>query len=268
MAAVSVRAARENLARVVARVEAWRAGGQRDSYAATPPPTRAELAAVAAYQSALAAAYDDWLAAAWPQLAEAEDADTDREELLAALLLLLLTRLQRVAATHLPAALAVGVGKVNGAVTTTAMLTTVADALTANNAYLTTSLIPAIEAKLRAALLAGGEDLAANLRAALGSFAARVGQYAGELWTTIQRITGLAVDERGKVGGPDAPVDTRLYAILDPDAHHCSECPQFHSERGTEYESFEAYLEATGGRVPGEFQCGGNCRCRLEAAVD
>lgn len=248
----------------------WRLGGNPEvdesleSFAAKPPAKR-QLSATDAYQQALQAAYDDWAAAAWPQLAEADE--EDRDDLLAALLLLLATTLQRKAGETLPVALSIGAAKVAGSVTTTAMLGTVGDALTANNTLLTTSLIPAIEAKIRAALLAGG-DVGEALREALGSFAARVRSYAGELWKTIQRVTGLAIDERGVVGGPDAPADTRLIAVLDPDARHCSECPQFHSERGTEYESFAAYLEATGDRVPGEFECGSNCRCRLEAAVD
>lgn len=256
MAAVSVRAARENLARVLARVEA---------FAARQPAPSRETKVTDAYARALERAYADWVAAAWPQLAETED-DSDRDELLAALLAALLVRLQRLGAEHLPGALDAGLAKVNGAVTTTAMLATVGDALTANNTYLATSLIPAIEAKLRAALLAGGENAAA-VRETLTSFGARVGSYAGELWKTIQRITGLAIDERGGGSGGPVAADTKLIAILDPDAHHCTECPQFHSERGTGYASFEAYLEATGDRVPGEFECGANCRCRLEAAL-
>lgn len=251
----------------------WQLGGNPEvaepleSFAAKPPNQSKEAAAVAAYQAALQAAYDDWAAAAWPQLVEAED--EDRDELLTALLLLLLTTLRRKGQEVLPKGLDLGLAKVSGAVTTTTMLGALGDALTANDRYLTTSLLPAIEAKLRAALLAGTEDVAEKIRAALGSFAGRVGQYAGELWKVIQRVTGLAIDERKNVvGGPDAPSDTRLVAILDPDAKHCGDCPRFHSERGMVYASFEAYLEATGDRVPGEFECGGNCRCRLEAAVD
>lgn len=240
-----------------------------ESFAAKPTAAqRRESAAVEAYQRALESAYDDWVAAAWPQLTAAET-DDDREELLAGLLLLLLTTLQRTGQTTLPTALDVGLAKVAGAAPTTTMLSTLGDALTANNTLLTTSLLPAIEKKLREALLGGKEDAEDAVRQALASFTARVGQYAGELWKAIQRITGLAIDEQKNViGGPDAAPSTKLIAILDPDAHHCVECPKYHSERGVVYESFEAYLEATGDRVPGEFECGSGCRCRIEAAVD
>jgi hypothetical protein len=129
-----------------------------------------------------------------------------------------------------------------------------------NEGYLTDSLIPALRAKLlksfddpdiQVAIEAG--DGAEVLGSVLSTVTARVESYAGEWWQMHQWGVGLLSDEMGKT----------LKGFLDPQAQHCDDCPMFHDEAGREYASFQDYLNTTGQRVPGDFQCKSNCRCSL-----
>ena len=142
------------------------------------------------------------------------------------------------------------------------MLAALSDAITENDRYLENSLMTALRDKLTAALTdpdilaaaaLGVTSFRAALRAMLDTSAARVASYAGAWWTIYNRTLGLVSQQKSK------PVR----AYLDPRAQHCDECPKYASSEGREYPSFVAYLRETGGRVPGEFECGTNCRCEL-----
>lgn len=236
--------ARANVARAVAAI----ARLYPENFAARRK--RPEQQAVDDYEQALLAAYDDWVAAGLPQFAAAED-DDSREELLALLLLLLLARLRGRGEETLPAALGLGLGKVAGAKATPAMLAALQEAIASNGQYLETSLIPAIGAAVRGALAAGGD-----VAAALGGLRARVAMYANVMHALIQRVTGLAAE--------DKPVRWHLDHSI-PLASHCDDCLSFGD---ADYPSFDAMLQVTGGLVPGspELKDAGNCRCWLTEA--
>ena len=242
--------ARDNLRVVMARV-IERLADKRGS--STPGRPRKEIAAVDAYQAALEREYRDWADDAAEQLAD--EPEDSRDELLLALLLLLLRRLAKLGEDTIPEAVALGGG------TSASVFTKLAELIGSNTDTLTNSLIPAIAAKLRAALvdadiqlaLAAGKGAEA-LAGVLETFIARVGSYAGQWWKAYNQSVGARSVQDG-VG---------LMAHLDPRAHHCTECPEFHAEGGRPYASFTEYLDTTGGRTPGDFECGANCRCWLE----
>ena len=140
------------------------------------------------------------------------------------------------------------------------MLDELSEAIKSNDRYLSESLIPAIRSKSEAGLT--DEDILLAIEAGEGdkvfgsllmTMAARVAAYSGAWWSIYNRILGDKIQEKGK----------KIIAYLDPLAHHCSECPEFQSVDGRVYDSFDDYLSATGGRVPGEFECRAWCRCWL-----
>lgn len=142
------------------------------------------------------------------------------------------------------------------------MLSELSAALAANDQFLEDSLIPSLEAKLLAALndpdllaafAQGPAAYQAALQAVLATSAARVQSYAGAWWAVYNRAIGRVAQQN----------DRPIRAYLDPSAKHCDDCPMYHSADGREYPSFGKYLEETGGRVPGQFECGPNCRCEL-----
>ena len=229
-----------------------------ESFAATGARPRKEVAAVNAYQAALESTYDEWAEDCAQQLAEADE--EDRSELLLLLLLLLLGRLRKLGEEYLPGAVNAALGDTPPPADVWARL---AAAIAQNDDYLENSLLPALRLKLEAALAdsdvlaafrAGPAAAAAALRGALATFAARVTSYAGEFWKLVNFSRGAAA----------AAQKRPIRAFLDAQAPHCDDCPQFHSEDGREYDSWDDYLAATGGRVPGQFQCAGNCRCWVE----
>lgn len=233
------------------------AGPKADSFAGAPGRPRKELAAVNAYQADLTDAYGDWADDAAGQLA-AEPDDTQRQALLSALLLLLLSRLETLGETNLPAALALGT---RGAAAPAKLYSKLAQIIDSNTKFLTDSLIPDLRAKIEQGLvrpewveLRAPAEKRSWLMKWLDGFEARIGSYAGTYWTMYNWSVGMSVDDQRLT----------LDAFLDPQARHCSECPQYHREGGEHYDNFDQYLGATGGRVPGEFECGGGCRCRLE----
>jgi hypothetical protein len=243
------------MARVVAAVSAepFVAGARRSA----ARKERKEVAAVNRYQATLESDYREWA----DDLAGALANDPDNaDELIAAALLALLLLLRRRGAEHLPDAVALALARAGGTASA-ALLQRLADAIARNDGYLTESLLPALGERLRE-LLASGEwalaagDGAGAVRGLVGTWlealTARVGLYAGAWWALHQ-------DAFGEASG-----DRPLKAYLDPQAKHCSECPRYHSEGGEHYDSYESYLGATGGRVPGQFECLGWCRCWLE----
>lgn len=246
--------ARERLRAVIAQaVEylALRGGGP-----GRPP---AEISAVNRYQRDLEAAYDDWADDAVRKLAAEKD-DGKRDALLALLLGVLLTRLTDIARVDLPNAVAMGAGQINP---TPDMYKKLAEIMAENEQYLENSLIPAIQAKLRNALMdpelrqslyTGDASGLQTIRGWFQTFRSRIASYAGAWWRLYNWSVGMSIDDQRLT----------VTAYLDPQAHHCGECPLYHSEGGEFYDNFDQYLGATGGRVPGEFECDGNCRCWLE----
>jgi hypothetical protein len=214
-----------------------------------------QTTAVNAYQDELGSEFKDWCDETASELAKSNPEDRNKviDDRLAILLLLLIGLGRK----SIPDALDLAVGD-NGK--SPAMVDKLSALLKENEVYLTDSLIPAIKAKLlkafddqdiQIAIQAG--DGAEVLGAVLSTVGARVESYAGTWWQMHQWGTGLLADELGQP----------IKANLDPLAEHCADCPQFHDEGGREYASFQDYLNATSGRVPGDFACHGNDRCWL-----
>lgn len=213
-------------------------------------PTRA-VAAVNRYERELVDDYAAWASDAAKTLNMASDRLAVLDELLTELQSDLIT----VGREQLPEAMELGLGSdpVFGEVARA-----LADALDSNERYIRDSLIPAIREKVTNVL--ADDDIAAVLGGATGEdalqgvllrFSPRVAMYAGAFWTLYNRSLGQRV---GQNGG-------RLRHVLDHDAQHCHECP-IYGDR--DYDSFEAYLAETGGRVPGQFACLHKCRCELK----
>lgn len=247
----------------IARANLVRLVGQAIEYLDTrgggPGRPPAEISAVNRYQRDLEDAYDEWADDAAKKLAREKD-DSKRDALIAVLLALLLARLMEIARVDLPNAVALGVGR---NLTPPEVYKKLAEIMAENETYLENSLIPAIASKLRNALAdeqlrrsisTGAVDAAVTLKGWLDTFMSRVASYAGAWWRLYNWSVGMSVDDQRLT----------VTAHLDPQAHHCSECPLYHRDGGEFYDNFDQYLGATGGRVPGEFECGGNCRCWLE----
>ena len=82
--------------------------------------------------------------------------------------------------------------------------------------------------------------------------------YAGHVW----RGVWAGVVEQRRESGEDGPVRW----VMDPIAHHCTECPIYGADPpGREYPSLAALLRFTAGTLPGYgTECDGSCRCHLE----
>ena len=219
-------------------------------------PIAKARAAVSKYETELEDEYEQWAQETADKLAKAKDGD--REKVLAAALLLLLALLKRKGAENLPDAIDIALA---GADPSGDIEDLLDEALNENEDFLKKSLVPDIMARMKEQLgtpaviaaIAGGTG-AEVIAGILGGFTARTGTYSGEFWKLYNQATGVIADEN----------KSKVTAYLDPAAQHCSECPEFHSVEGTEYENYAAYLEATDNRVPGQFECAGNCRCWLE----
>ena len=254
--------ARRRIASDVA--EAARALGQHDhallseadlmALAEAEPSTRhpkRNRDALAGYGEEIQGIYDDWAEDAAAQLAEADE--EDRDELLAALLLLLGMRLKQAGRNGLTEAFFVGL---NGTTATADALAALDKAIAQNDAYIDTSLVPAVRERVERETGAEGftwDD--ATLSTVLGGLAWRVKLYKGAFWAAIGLGVGAALMRRG-----DPPV--RRY--LDPTADHCETCPP----KAREYESWSAMVAEVGIPGDGQDQCDGNCRCGVDAKID
>ena len=224
----------------------------------TPGRKPAAIQAVNSYQNKLQLIYSDWADELSDDLADADPSEQDDiiKKALAALLLLL----RNAGRTALPNAVTLGLGDVAH---TPEILKLLAEAVNSNDKNLDDSLLPDLEQKIRSILDdddiqdaivsgKGAEAISGGLAGMLG----RIATYAGAYWMLTNQATGTAAKENGK----------KIIGYLDADAQHCSECPLYQSEEGTVYDSYDDYLEATGGLTPGLFQCGPNCRCRIVEA--
>lgn len=217
-----------------------------------------QISAVNAYQAELEGLYSDWSDKTARDLSNAKDEDA-RDEAAAAALLALLLALREAGRKSLTAAMLLALGD---EAPSPEMLAELGAAMAANEAFLADSLMPALQAKLAAALLdpdilaalaQGPIAFRAALRAVFATLQARVASYAGAWWSIYNRTIGRVAQA----------TDRPIRAYLDPRADHCGDCPKYHSVEGRVYPSFGKYLEETGQRVPGQFECGPNCRCEL-----
>ena len=211
--------------------------------------------AVNAYQKELERIYNQWSDDLAEQLAEADP--DERDGLLEVALAALLVSLRDAGRRSITES---AILAWDDTPPTPEMLDELSDAIEANDRYLRDSLIPALRVKVEAGL--DDEDIILAIDAGTGNEAlaallltmvARVASYSGAWWAVYNRIFGDAAREKVE----------KVFAHLDPTAKHCSECPEFQSEGGREYASYDDYLSVTGGRVPGEFECGAWCRCWL-----
>lgn len=215
-----------------------------------------QIDAVNAYQAELQGTYDAWADDLSNDLAEEED-DDKRQELIAAALALLLASLIALSRKRLVEAFTRGLG---GEPASPELLDDLSKALKENEMYLVSSLLPAIGAKLRSGLMDGdiiaalqqsNEIGAQAIKAMLDTMKARTGSYSGNWWAIYNHTIGK-----------NAPGKVAWY--LDSQAKHCHDCPRFGTVNGTVYDSYQAMLEATGGREPARgVECGANCRCEV-----
>ena len=204
-----------------------------------------------AYQQELQRTWADWADRTAGDLAGAET-EEERDDITDEAVAAIVIALMLLGRKHLPQALTLGLG---GDPSSPEGIRILADAMLENERYLNDSLAPAIRTKLEQGI-AGDPAIAtdaASLGGLLGTFNARVGNYAGAFWALIARGVIDKVSQREDAN----EVPTRI--VLDPNAKHCEECPQY----AKEYDNFQAMLAETGGRVPGQFKCNGNCRCTL-----
>ena len=248
----------EHMAAVPADIaERWgRYQSRYESFAASP--TNKAKRRVETYQNDLESAYTDWADGLATNLA-AEDDEKKRDAILAAALLILLALLKRQGRDSLPDAIDIAL---NGGESTDEIASLLSDAIDENDGYLTDSLIPDIEEKVKAglkdpdilaALLQGTG--AAAIGGLLATVTARVGNYSGEWWDLYNKAMGTIADMNGAA----------VTWYLDPRAKHCEDCPQWGSTDGKTYPSYAAMLKETGDMSPANgVQCGANCRCFLE----
>jgi hypothetical protein len=203
------------------------------------------------YQLALQDTWRDWARKTARELAD-EDDDGERRRKIRERTAAVVAALLMAGRSHLPRALEIGLG---GVPPSPDALLLLANEIRQNELYLVGSLQADIIEKFERALAEHPEILTdeVSLRALLETFTARVGLYAGTYWVLVQRGLIDKVKQR-----PDA-TEVRVAWVLDPGAKHCEECPSFAGE----YDNYDALLAATGGRVPGQAQCNGNCRCSL-----
>jgi hypothetical protein len=205
---------------------------------------------VNAYQRELSQTYQEW---SDDLAADLEFADEDeREEIVAAALLLLGGRMSELGTDRIEEGMLLGLGDAD----LSALLSDrIAFRQAENIRYINDSLLP----DLSTGILAGLSDPAVI---GLGMFGfsqllkpktARVEQYAGAMWGAIAEGVGEASRQQE---------DGRVYWRLDPRAEHCDDCLNYGEQ---EYASFESMTAMTGGAMPGSgVQCDGNCRCTLE----
>lgn len=221
---------------------------------------RKEIVEVNAYQAELEDAYEEWAEELSNDLADAETDETDKEAIIAAALIALLALLQELGRRNLPEALFLALGDT---APTPAMLQLLADHVLENDQYLADSFIPDLRVKIDRAITdpdvitafgINSKDGRDALLAILSTFRSRVALYSGAWWKLYNRTRGSVAAQLGK----------KVVSYLDKQAKHCHECPEFADVGGKEYESWQHYLETTGDRVPGEFACMSNCRCRID----
>jgi len=203
--------------------------------------------AVNEYQRRLGLTYEDWVNLASLQLMEVPD--DKKEETILALILLLRQMLQADGRRFITDGMLLGLGSTLPTPDLDRRLTL---RLLDNDRYVESSLIPAIDARIRKALSDPDIIGVAAFATSMMALQARTELYAGPMWTMIQDAIGEVARQQE---------DPRVKWVLDDLAKHCADCPRFAGE----YDSFDDMLARTGGAIPGSgVQCGANCRCRLE----
>lgn len=213
-----------------------------------------ETVAVNKYQAELENLYEDWYDDWSDDIATADT--TERDAIIVAALAALFLLLRDAGRVAIPNALDMAVGKEGQ---TPAMIQVLLDNLTANEKYLSESLIPDLKTKLtnglidpdiQAAIAAGvGDSAVASL---LATATARVASYAGAFWSVLQLTRGMLFGEHG----------SRILWERDPQAEHCRTCLDYGDR---EYESMAALLQETSNVTPANgTDCMSRCRCTLK----
>ena len=201
------------------------------------------------YQAELEEIYTEWYNRLTKKLAAAKD-DDERERLLLAALIILERDLQTTGRRGLLEAIQLGAGD---APLSAAGLSALANAVMTNDAFIESSLVPAIKDKARAglsdpALLAGG---AIAISGVFQTFLGRVASYAGAFWESIWHGVGDQLGQDPEGG------ERRVQRHVDPGAMHCRTCPP----KAKVYKSWQAMVEENGIPGDGTDDCGANCRC-------
>jgi len=220
---------------------------------APPRPVHnpAAVAAVQDYEAQLRQIYADWARSAAAEL-EATPAD-EREDVLAALLLLLATALKQAGAAGLTAAYELGVaGELDDE-----MEAELAAAIAANSYYIDASLIPDVRARF---LTDTSAPEFGWTRPELATAADGAGVPDGQLWRGL-----LGRDRGGLAHHLARRNDPPVFRYLDPTARHCGTCP----DKEGEYANWAEMVARCGG-VPGDGsdECGPGCRCGVYAYID
>ena len=205
-----------------------------------------------AYTARLAQIYDEWADEAGTELARTPP--DQREERLAALLLLLAARLKQAGRDGLTEAYELGA---EGIEMDAEMEAELEAAIASNDRYIDGSLIPDVRARF---LTDSGDPefgwQQADIGDALRAMEYRTQNYGGAFWAAI----GLGLAHH-LAQQNDPPV--RRY--LDPTAQHCGTCP----EKEREYANWDEMVAYCGG-VPGDGsdECGPGCKCGVDALID
>lgn len=184
-------------------------------------------------------------------------------EALAGMLLILELRMQNAAERHIPKAYKLGVG--NRKLTQDDQ-DKIQAALDSNRVFVQTSLLPAIENRIRRAQEGEiGEEpppFGSALQGALPFSENRAGLYAGLFWTSVWIGFGAALV---KQFGSQAMSAIPVRRLLDPKSKHCVTCPP----KAGEYSSWDEMLAFTSGLpADGSDQCHSNCNCSLQVFIN
>ncbi len=183
-------------------------------------------------------------------------------EALASMLIVLERRMQNAAERHIPKAYKLGVG--NRKLTQDDQ-DKIQAALDSNRVFIQTSLLPAIDNRIRRAQEGEiGEEpppFGSALQGALPFSENRAGLYAGLFWTAVWIGFGAALV---KQFGSQAKTAIPVRRLLDPKSKHCITCPP----KAGEYSSWDEMLAFTGGLpADGSDQCHSNCNCSLQVFI-
>lgn len=175
-------------------------------------------------------------------------------EQLATLLILLQERLQNAAERNIRRAYKLGL---NGKQLNEDDERKIDAALDSNRVFLQTSLLPAIEQRIRTAQ-EGGEDFSDAVENSEAFSTNRGGLYAGLFWTMIW--VGFA-SAMVRTFGQRAMSERPVRRLLDPRSSHCKTCPP----KAREYASWDEMLILCGGLpADGSDACYSNCNCGIQ----
>lgn len=201
------------------------------------------------YRNELQRIVDSWL----------EEVKALGPEEIATALIVLERRMQNAAERHIRIAYRLGL---NGRALNEDDERKVDIALESNRVFLQTSLLPAIEQRIRIAQESGEIPFDEAVDVSRDFATNRGGLYAGVFWTAIWVGLEASIErEFGRQATATMPVQR----LLDPRAEHCATCPP----KAGEYQSWDDMLAVTGGLpADGSDACHSNCRCVVQVLVN